>query len=70
VSLNPHGPHVERVYEGQIVDVPLQDGASYVRGVVVEADVSFFVVELGAPFAGRRERYDQGMLGVVLVSDG
>lgn len=53
-----------------VLDVPMPDGATYARGTVVEADVSFFVVELETLFPGDRMRFDQGHLGVVHVSDG
>lgn len=67
---NPHGPHLERATVGQVLDVPFQDGATYARGKVVEANARYFVVLLDTVFPGTRVKFDQGALGVVLVSDG
>lgn len=65
-----HQGHLERAEVGQYVEVPLQDSATTATGYVVEADVSFFVVELESVFPGDRLRLDQGHIGVRLVSDG
>jgi hypothetical protein len=70
VSKTPHGPHVERVVVGQVLDVPFQDGATFARGKVVEANARYFVVLLETVFVGTRVKFEQGALGVVLVSDG
>lgn len=70
MSLNPQGPHLERAEVGMILEVPAQDGATFTRAKVIAANDRYFMVEYEAPFAGRRQRIEQGALGVVLVSYG
>lgn len=70
MSKTPLGPHLERAELGMVLDVPMQDGATYARGVVVEAGLFRFKVKLETLFPGSVVTYDQGALGVVLVADG
>jgi hypothetical protein len=53
-----------------ILDVPMQDGATFARGEVVEANLFKFKVRLSTLFPGVVVTYWQGALGVVKVSDG
>ena len=70
MSTTPHGPRLQRAEVGMVLDVPMQDGATYARGVVIVANDRRFVVELETLFPGSRVTYDQGAAGVVLVADG
>lgn len=70
MSKTPIGPHLPRAELGMVLDVPMQDGCTYARGTVVEANLFKFKVKLETLFPGSVVTYEQGALGVVLVSDG
>jgi hypothetical protein len=56
--------------EKMVLRVPLQDGATFVRGTVVYADEHIFRIRFDEKWPGYVATYGQDTAGVELVSDG
>jgi hypothetical protein len=61
---------IVRATVDDVLLVPLQDGATIARGIVIAADEQHFTIRLETKFPGAEVEYEQETPGVVLVADG